>query len=72
MEFTCPSCFPSNPDDVIYQQAKNKAREQSEKNNEPVAIYKEGGEYKYLNAFQAYADKLPVCEVVSTYNRNAT
>jgi hypothetical protein len=68
----CPSCFPANPDDVIYQQAKNKAREQSKKNNEPVAIYKEEGEYKCINAFTAYANGYPVCEVVSAYNRNAT
>jgi hypothetical protein len=70
MDAVCPNCFPSTPDDIQYEQAKNKAIEQSEKNKEPVAIYKEGGEYKLLNAFQAYAAGYPVCEVVSTYHRN--
>lgn len=68
MEARCPGCFPANPDDVQYDQVKNKASEQSKENKEPVAIYKEGGEYKLLNAFQAYADGLVVCEVVSAYH----
>lgn len=64
----CPSCFPANPDDVQYEQAKNKASEQSKENKEPVAIYKEDGEFKCLNAFQAYAAGLVVCEVVSAHH----
>jgi hypothetical protein len=72
MDYSCPGCFPGSPDDVAYQAAKNKASEQSEKNNEPVAIYKEAGEYKCINAFTAYANHYAVREVVSTYNRNAT
>jgi hypothetical protein len=68
MDAVCPGCFPANPDDVIYQQVKLKAIEQSKENKEPVAIYKEGSEYKCRNAFQAYAAGLVVCEVVSAHH----
>jgi hypothetical protein len=69
----CTGCLPANPDDVIFQQAKIKAIEQSEKNKEPVAIYKEGSEHKFANAFTAYANGYgPVIrEVVSPYNGTA-
>jgi hypothetical protein len=74
MEGKCQGCLPANSDDVVYQAAKTKAVEQSEKNKEAVAIYKEGGEYKILNAFTAYANGYgPVIrEVVSTYHGAAT
>jgi hypothetical protein len=68
MDAICPGCFPPNPDDLVYHQVKLKAIEQSKENKEPVAIYKEGGEYKRLNAFKAYAASYPVCEVVSAYH----
>jgi hypothetical protein len=70
MEANCPSCFPANPDDVQFKQAEKKAIEQSKKNNEPVAIYKEGSEYKCINAFTAYANGYPVCKVVSSHHGN--
>jgi hypothetical protein len=74
MDFICPGCFPANPDDVIYQQAKQKAIEQSKKNIEPVAIYKEAGEFKTRNAFNAYAAGLGpvICEVVSAHHGTTT
>lgn len=68
----CPGCFPENPDDLKLKAAIQKANEQSIKNNEPVAVYKEEGEYKCINAFTAYANHYPVCEVVSPYNGTAT
>lgn len=69
---SCSTCTPGLPDDVQLKAAKEKANEQSKQNNEPVAIYKEGAEYKFCNAFEAYAAGYPVCEVVSPYNRVAT
>jgi hypothetical protein len=72
MEVTCPSCFPANPDDIQFKQAIEKANEQYKQNSEPVAIYKEGGEYKCINAFTAYANHYAVCKVVSPYNGIAT
>jgi hypothetical protein len=71
MEVNCPNCFPANPDDIQFKQAEQKAIEQSKTNKEPVAIYKEGSEYKWINAFTAYANGYPVCKVVSSYNGNA-
>jgi hypothetical protein len=72
MDSACPSCFPANPDDLQFKQAEQKAIEQSEKNKEPVAIYKEGGEFKLVNAFTAYANGYPVRKVVSAHYGNAT
>lgn len=69
---SCSTCTPGLPDDVQLNAAIEKANEQSKQNNEPVAIYKEGGEYKLANAFKAYAAGYPVCEVVSPYNRTTT
>lgn len=68
----CPGCFPENPDDVKFKAAIQKANEQSIQNNEPVAIYKEGAEFKWCNAFTAYANHYTVCTVVSPYNGTAT
>jgi len=68
----CPGCFPESPDDVKKKAAIDKANEQSVKNNEPVAVYKEEGEYKCINAFTAYANHYTVVEVVSKYNRAST
>jgi hypothetical protein len=68
MDVRCPSCFPANPDDIQFKQAEQAAIEQSKKNSEPVAIYKEGTEYRFCNAFSAYANGYPVCKVVSPYN----
>lgn len=69
---SCLSCSPANPEDIQYKQAETKAIEQSKQNKEPVAIYKEGGEYKWCNAFTAYANGFTVCKVVSPYNGAAT
>jgi len=68
---SCTTCAPGNPEDVQLTEANNKAIDQSKKNKEPVAIYKEGGEYKLINAFTAYANGYPVCKVVSAYHGNA-
>lgn len=72
MDVKCPGCFPANPDDVQFKQAENEAIEQSKTNKEPVAIYKEDGEYKCINAFTAYANGYPVSKVVSSYSGDAT
>lgn len=69
---SCSTCTPGLPDDVKLKAAIEKANEQSKQNKESVAIYKEGGEYKLANAFTAYANHYPVCQVVSAYNRTAT
>jgi hypothetical protein len=68
---SCSTCTPGIPEDVQFTEANKKAIEQSKKNNEPVAIYKDQGEYKWCNAFAAYAAGYPVCKVVSPYNGNA-
>lgn len=64
----CAGCFPENPNDLKLKQAEIKAIEQSIKNKEPVAIYQEDGEFKWCNAFTAYANRYPVCKVVSPYH----
>jgi hypothetical protein len=68
MDAICPGCFPANPDDIQFKNAESKAIEQSKQNKEPVAIYKEAGEYKCINAFTAYSNGYPVCKVVSSYH----
>jgi hypothetical protein len=68
---SCSSCMPSMPEDQQLKAAIEKANEQSIQNKEPVAIYKEGGEFKLCNAFTAYANHYAVCKVVSPYNRTA-
>jgi hypothetical protein len=72
MDAICPGCFPANPDDINFKQAQTKAIERSKQNKEPVAIYKEAGEYKLANAFQAYAAGYPVCKVVSAHHADST
>jgi hypothetical protein len=69
---SCSTCTPGLPEDVQLKAAIERANEQSKQNNEPVAIYKEAGEYKLANAFTAYANHYAVCEVVSPYNRTTT
>jgi hypothetical protein len=50
--------------DNIIKQAQAYAKEKKI----PVAIYKEGGEYKFCEAFTAYQNHYPVTRVVSEYN----
>lgn len=67
----CIGCGVSKPDDQQLNDARNAAKEQSKTNKEPVAIYKEAGEYKLKNAYSAYADGDPVAEIVSEHNKDA-
>ncbi|HUR65465.1 MAG TPA: hypothetical protein VMZ03_03875 [Chitinophagaceae bacterium] len=68
----CSSCSPAQPDDIEKEKIKQAAIDQSKENKEPVAIYKEAGEFKKINAFQAYKLGYAVIEVVSPYNGPAT
>lgn len=54
----------NNEKEKAYQAANEKAK----KENIPVAVYKENGEWKICNAFVAYAEKYPVEYVVSVNN----
>jgi len=44
--------------------AIKEAEEYGKKQNIPVALYREGGEWKYCNAYQAFEAGLPVEHVV--------
>jgi hypothetical protein len=62
----CPDCVKRNHDEDlenIKQQAKNHAVTTSE----AQAIYKEGGEYKFISAIYAYQNSFNVLHVVSAY-----
>lgn len=54
--------------DKHFDQAVKEATDYAQKNKIPVAIYKENGEWKFCNAFDAYAARYPVCKVVSVDN----
>lgn len=67
----CPGCFDSNKgQQVAFEKAKSEAIEYSKQNKIPVAIYKEAGEWKFLEAFAAYAGGYgpAIREVVSAYH----
>jgi hypothetical protein len=75
MSDSCPGCFQSaKGQQAEYEKILNQAREYSKENKKAVAVYKEGGEYKYLDAFEAYARGYgPVIrDVVSAHNGIAT
>jgi hypothetical protein len=69
----CSTCTPAKPADQAFEDIKTEAREYAKKENKAVAIYKEGDEFKYLDAFDAYARGYgPIIrEVVSKYNGTA-
>lgn len=71
MSDNCPGCFESlQGQEVQFQKVKNQAIEDSKKHKKPMAIFKEGTEYRCLDAFHAYATGFgPVIrEVVSAYH----
>ena len=67
----CIGCGTSKPEEQQLNNARDAAKEQSKINNEPVAIYKEAGEYRIKNAFSAYADGNTVIEIISEHNTDA-
>lgn len=67
----CPGCFQSaKGQQAAFDKVKNEATEYSTQNKKAVAIYKDGEEFKFLDAFEAYANGYgPVIrEVVSAYH----
>lgn len=63
----CTGCWVKTAD-RDKETAIKKAKEYAAEKNIPVAIYKENGEWKQLNAFDAYAGGFPVIEVFSVYH----
>lgn len=53
------------PVDMKLELAKQQAHAQSIEKKEPVAIIKEGDEYRCLNAFAAYSGGYTIADVVS-------
>jgi hypothetical protein len=71
MSDSCPGCFQSaKGQQEDYEKIKTEAVAYSKEHKTPVAIYREGEEYKYIEAFTAYAKGYgPVIrEVVSAYH----
>lgn len=71
----CPGCIASaRGQDEEFEKAKAKAIEYSKENKVPVAIYKEGNEWKIAEAFGAYGSGLgpAIREVVSQHSGIAT
>lgn len=71
MSDSCPGCFQSaKGQQAEYEKILNQAREYSKEYKKAVAIFKEGDEFKYLDAFDAYANGYgpTIREVVSPYN----
>lgn len=65
----CEGCY-SSPEgqDTALDTATKQAREYAKENKTAVAIYKEGFEYKYIEAGLAFAGNYPICNIVSQYN----
>lgn len=67
----CPGCFSSaKGQQEQFEKVKNEAIAYSKENKKAVAIYKEGDEFKFLDAFAAYAGGYgpAIREVVSAYH----
>jgi hypothetical protein len=67
----CPGCFLSaKGQQEAFDKVKKEAIEYSKKHNKAMAIYKEGDEFKFIDAFEAYASGYgpSVREVVSAYH----
>lgn len=63
---SCVTCA-TKTKDQRYEQALKDATDHAQQNKIPVAIYQEAGEWKYCNAFEAYAAGYPVIQVVSIH-----
>jgi uncharacterized protein (DUF2225 family) len=71
----CPGCFQSaKGQKEAFEKIKKEAIEYSTEHKKAVAIYKEGNEFKYIDAFEAYANGYgpAIRHVVSTYHGTAT
>jgi len=68
---SCPGCFQSaKGQQEHFERVKTEAIAYSKEHNKAIAIYRDGQEYKYLDAFDAYGRGYgPVIrEVVSAYH----
>jgi hypothetical protein len=67
----CPGCFQSaKGQQAAFDKIKKEAIEYSTEHKKAMAIFKEGDEFKYLDAFEAYANGYgpAIREVVSAYH----
>jgi hypothetical protein len=67
----CPGCFASvKGQQEHFEKVKTEAIVESKKQNKAMAIYKDGDEFKYVDAFDAYAKGYgpAIREVVSAYH----
>lgn len=63
----CFDCAKTNKDEslrLITEEAKKVAIE----SGEPKAIYKDGSEYKYISAWAAARERIPIVSIVSSYH----
>jgi hypothetical protein len=65
---SCEGCISSPQGQKLSRQtAKDNAKVEAKKEGKPFALYQEQGEWRYINAFEAYRLNLPVEEIVSAY-----
>lgn len=67
MSVGCGSCAKENADEA-FEEIKQRARKAAIDNAEAQAIYKDGGEYKYISAYHAYNNGFNVITVLSAYS----
>ncbi len=57
-------CIKCTPDDVAKQQAITKAKEQANKYNASMAIYRGPEGYEVINALTAINERYPIIQIV--------
>lgn len=66
---SCEGCITTKRgEDEALSSIKVKAKQYAEENKIPIAIYKEGTDYAFINAETAISGGYPIIQVVSQYN----
>lgn len=65
---SCDGCLITNKsNDLSFEQIKKEAKLYAQEKKTPVALYKEGFQWFFIEASRAFANNYPITEVLSQY-----